>query len=76
MVVVALLSGIPGGTALASEPPPLRIGILPYFSTRTLIATHQPLREHLQQGLERPVELHWCSDNSSWIRQTASGWVT
>lgn len=41
---------------------PLRVGLVPYLSTRSLIALYQPLREHLERALQRPVQLYTARD--------------
>lgn len=41
---------------------PLRVGLVPYLSTRSLIALYQPLREHLERALQRPVRLYTAHD--------------
>jgi phosphonate transport system substrate-binding protein len=41
---------------------PLRVGLVPYLSTRMMIALYEPLRAHLQQALRRPVQLYTARD--------------
>lgn len=48
--------------AQAANPPPLRVGLVPYLSTRALITLYQPLREHLERELQRPVQLYTAQD--------------
>lgn len=57
--------------AAASEP--LRIGLLPTLSTRTLITNYQPLRIYLERALQRPVVLLTASDFKAFHRDTAAG---
>jgi phosphonate transport system substrate-binding protein len=50
---------------IAAQPtgaPPLRVGLVPYLSTRALITLYQPLREHLERALQRPVRLYTAQD--------------
>lgn len=54
----------------AAEPETLEIGILPTLSTRTILATYQPLREYLQTRLKRPVILVTAPDYRAYIDRT------
>jgi phosphonate transport system substrate-binding protein len=58
-------------TALATGP--LQIGILPYLPVRSLIVEHQPLRDFLQQGLGREVELYSAPDFKTFYANTREG---
>ncbi|OAN44669.1 hypothetical protein A6A04_07510 [Paramagnetospirillum marisnigri] len=53
---------IHAASATASDTPPLRVILLPYSNTVTLMKVHQPLRLHLQDKLQRPVELFTSAD--------------
>jgi phosphonate transport system substrate-binding protein len=66
-----LLQGIAAATLAASagriaaQPaggPPLRVGLVPYLSTRALITLYQPLREHLERALQQPVQFYTAHD--------------
>lgn len=46
----------PAGTVHAQAQTALRGVLVPYLSTRTLLAVHEPIRRHLQAHLGRPVE--------------------
>lgn len=61
--------GATSGLSAEEALPPLRLGILPYNSTLALIKTHQPLRQHLQAKLGRPVELFTAPDYLSFLRE-------
>jgi phosphonate transport system substrate-binding protein len=54
-------------TDAAVDPAPLRVMLLPYTNTITLMKVHQPLRQHLQAALGRPVELFTSMDFPSHI---------
>lgn len=41
---------------------PLRVGIVPYLSARTMVGLYQPLRQHLERALKRPVTLYSATD--------------
>lgn len=54
---------------MAAGPEPLRVGIMPFNSALALLRTHQPLREHLQRSLKRPVELYTSSDYITYLNE-------
>ncbi|WP_173981110.1 phosphate/phosphite/phosphonate ABC transporter substrate-binding protein [Magnetospirillum sp. UT-4] len=56
-MVAVLLSAAP-----AAAQAPLRVLLLPYTNAAALMRIHQPLREHLQRELGRPVELFTSAD--------------
>jgi phosphonate transport system substrate-binding protein len=51
----------------------LRLGIMPFNSTLALIRTHQPLRQHLQQALGRPIEIYTSADYAAFNRDSLAG---
>ncbi|MGQ9684877.1 MAG: phosphate/phosphite/phosphonate ABC transporter substrate-binding protein [Thiobacillaceae bacterium] len=57
--------------ATASEP--LKIGLLPTLSTRTLITNYQPLRAYLERELKRPVVLLTAADFQTFHQDTVAG---
>lgn len=59
--------------ALAAELPPLRLGIMPFNSTLALIKTHQPLRQHLETALGRPVEIYTAADYAAFHNDSLAG---
>lgn len=59
--------------ALAMEKSPLRLGIMPFNSTLALIKTHQPLRQHLEAVLGRPVEIYTAADYAAFHRDSLAG---
>lgn len=56
-----------------AQQPPLRLGIMPFNSTLALIKTHQPLRQHLETSLGRPVEIYTSADYASFHRDSLAG---
>lgn len=62
-----------GRAATAETGQPLKIGLFPNLTPITLIAMYQPLREHLEQSLLRPVELATAPDFRSFVERTRSG---
>lgn len=74
--LLALLSlglFILAGPGHAADPAPLRLGIMPFNSTLALIKTHQPLRQHLQQALGRPVDIFTSPDYAAFHRDSLAG---
>lgn len=53
--------------------PALRLGIMPFNSTLALFKTHQPLREHLQNDLQRPVDLFTAADYFTFLNASLAG---
>lgn len=52
---------------------PLRVGLLPTLSTRTLIGNYQPVREYLERELQHPVVLLTAPDFRAFHRDTEAG---
>ncbi len=69
LLLLALLCAFP----LLAEPPPIRLGIMPFNSTLALIRTHQPLRKHLQQALGQPVEIYTSANYDAFQRDSLTG---
>ncbi|MBI5937909.1 MAG: phosphate/phosphite/phosphonate ABC transporter substrate-binding protein [Betaproteobacteria bacterium] len=62
-----------GGLAMAAETAPLKLGLLPTLSPRTLLANYQPLRLYLERELKRPVELATAVDFKAFHQATMAG---
>ena len=70
LLLAFLLTGLGlQATLLAADVAPLRVGIMPFNSPLALLRTHQPLREHLQRSLKRPVELYTSSDYFTYMNE-------
>jgi phosphonate transport system substrate-binding protein len=67
---LALLFGL--GSASADNIP-IEIGIIPTLSTRTILTTYQPLREHLEEQIRKPVVLVTAPDYQTFIERTQRG---
>lgn len=52
---------------------PLMLGIVPYLSTRNLLATHQPLARSLEASLQQPVQIQTAPDYETFIKRIAAG---
>lgn len=52
---------------------PLEIGIFPYLSTRTVLTTYQPLRQYLQNRLQRPVLFITAPNLRTFVERTQNG---
>jgi phosphonate transport system substrate-binding protein len=53
--------------ARTAEPRPFELGIIPYLPTAKLIDTYQPLRAHLEAGLQRPVVISTAPDFKTFL---------
>lgn len=51
-------------------PAPLRVGVLPYLSPRTLLLQYAPLREYLERELRCEVEVRTAPDLSRFLTRT------
>lgn len=60
LVVLLLPAGSAGvrAEAAAGDTPPIRVGLLPTIATLSLLKLYDPMRQHLQDALGRPVELY------------------
>lgn len=74
LIVCLGLTG-PAPAARAQDPAgsALEIGVFPYLSTRTLLATYQPLQRFLEQRLARPVVIVTASDMRTFVERTLAG---
>jgi phosphonate transport system substrate-binding protein len=73
LLVIATCIWLTGGVSFAAEIAPLRLGIMPFNSTLALFKTHQPLRQYLQEGLGRPVDLFTAPDYPAFLKETQEG---
>jgi len=62
-----------GSAGSAQAGRPLQLGVLPYLPARSLIVEHQPLRDYLQQGLGREVEVYTAPDFRTFFENTRQG---
>ena len=46
------------GQHLSAKDAAVRVGLVPYLSTRTMLNVYEPLRKHLQAHIGRPVEFY------------------
>lgn len=70
---LASLPFMPLAKQANAEAPALRLGIMPFNSTLALFKTHQPLREHLQNVLKRPVDLFTAADYFTFLNASLAG---
>ena len=61
------------GFACAQQLPPLKLGIMPFNSTLALLKTHQPLVQHLEKQLGRPVVVYTSADYYTYINELLNG---
>jgi len=53
----------------AGDEEPLRIGVAPHTSARFVLELYQPLREHLERELNRPVDVMTAPDFTTFVRR-------
>lgn len=59
--------------AARSAPPPLRVALVPYLSARTMLTQFEPMREHLEAALARPVEFYTASSFAALLDSVRGG---
>ena len=52
---------------------PLALGIVPYLSTRNLLAIHQPLARSLEASLQQPVQIQTAPDYDTFVKRLVNG---
>ncbi|MDQ5880250.1 MAG: hypothetical protein QG616_79 [Pseudomonadota bacterium] len=52
-----------------NEAPPLRVAVVPYLTTNVLLKLFEPLRSHLAQEMQRPVELYTAPDIRTHVKR-------
>jgi phosphonate transport system substrate-binding protein len=57
------------GRVRAAAPTAFRIGVAPHSSARVILEMYQPLRLHLEQALQRPVEIVTAPDFTEFARR-------
>lgn len=62
-------------SGLRAQPPSrdLRLGLVPYLSTRAMLGLYQPLRQHLEAELKGPVTLFTAADFRALAENTRNG---
>ena len=69
----ALLCLLAATHAIAAEPPPLKLVIMPFTGPLALIKIHQPLTAHLERSLGRKILVHTSPDYFTHINQLLAG---
>lgn len=67
------LPGISIGAESDNEARPLTVGLMPYLSTRTLLATYQPIAAALEHALKQPVQLLTAPDFDTYLKRVVNG---
>ncbi|MFZ4479163.1 MAG: PhnD/SsuA/transferrin family substrate-binding protein [Rhodoferax sp.] len=69
--ILSMLVLLPALSLSAPQPAPavFRIGVAPHSSARVIIDMYQPLRQHLEQLLQRPVEVVTAPDFTEFARR-------
>ncbi|MBT9519859.1 MAG: PhnD/SsuA/transferrin family substrate-binding protein, partial [Dechloromonas sp.] len=52
---------------------PLTVGLMPYLSTRMLLANYQPIAVALEQELQQPVQLVTAPDFDTYVKRVLDG---
>lgn len=73
LVFFFLITAARPAFAQASDRDALVIGVFPYLTTRTLVATYQPLRLHLHNSLGREVSVVTAPDLRQFYERSARG---
>lgn len=76
LVLLGSLALLAAGPLPAQERPagkPLILGILPYLSTRTLLATYQPIAQALELDLKQTVQLVTAPDFDTFVKRLLNG---
>jgi phosphonate transport system substrate-binding protein len=71
LLAAALLAA--SGARAQTAPRDLRVGLVPYLSTRAMLGLYQPLRQHLDAALRGPVTLFTAADFRALAENTRSG---
>lgn len=67
-LLAALLGGLPALSGGAFV-----LGVAPHTSARVILQMYQPLREHLEKSLGRPVEVATAPDFTEFVRRAMAG---
>ncbi len=51
----------------------IKLGVMPYLSTRTLLSTYQPVADALEKRLQQPVQLLTAPDFNSFVERLLAG---
>jgi phosphonate transport system substrate-binding protein len=71
--ILAVLLLLPAlALAATAAATPFRIGVAPHSSARVIIEMYQPLRLHLEQVLQRPVEIVTAPDFTEFARRAVA----
>lgn len=57
----------------AADRRPLMVGLMPYLTTRTLLANYQPIAEALEKSLHQPVNLQTAPDFDTFVKRVLDG---
>ena len=59
--------------AASTAQPPLRVALVPYLSARAMLTQFEPMREHLEATLARPVEFYTASSFTALLDSVRTG---
>lgn len=75
LMLLGGLGLLAAGAPLAQEKPAkaLTLGLMPYLSTRTLLATYQPIANALERDLQQPVQVVTAPDFDTFVKRVFDG---
>jgi phosphonate transport system substrate-binding protein len=76
LLVFSLLlcaSTLPRAEEKSAEVRPISLGLMPYLSTRTLLANYQPIAAALEGALKQPVHLLTAPDFDTFVKRVLDG---
>ncbi|MCP5267409.1 MAG: phosphate/phosphite/phosphonate ABC transporter substrate-binding protein [Zoogloeaceae bacterium] len=56
-------------SAFAADQPPLRVAVVPYLTPGVLLKLFEPVRSHLAQEMQRPIELYTAPDIRTHVKR-------
>lgn len=68
-ILLALTLAFAAPAGAADKRAPLRVAVVPYLTTSVLLKLFEPLRSHLEQVMQRPVELYTAPDIRSHVQR-------
>jgi len=76
LILVGGVALLATGLSTAQEKPAgraLTLGLLPYLSTRSLLATYQPIANVLEQALKQPIQVLTAPDFDTFVKRVFNG---
>lgn len=71
--VLALMLSLATPAIAENNPSQIELGVFPYLSTRALLDLYEPVRLHMQAGLNRPTNLYTATSYKAYAERTQAG---